>query len=206
MKTLASFCQENSAAIIACLNNTTKQVLLLLDQSATVLDCNQPFLELISRAEKPLASKLSELLIPGNIPVLPVGDACGRMKLNFRDGQGETQTLECLLYSSNGFTLLLGERSMLLQSSAVTSISGLNDELVNVTRELQKKKAALEDAMAKVRTLEGMLPICASCKKIRDDKGEWQPVEKYIKERTNTNFSHGICPVCEKKLYPGFAD
>jgi hypothetical protein len=60
----------------------------------------------------------------------------------------------------------------------------------------------LQDALAKIRTLRGIIPICASCKKIRDDKGYWNQLENYIKEHSDAVFSHGICPECAKKLYP----
>ncbi len=67
--------------------------------------------------------------------------------------------------------------------------------------ELEKKNKALEEALANVKQLSGMLPICASCKKIRDDKGYWSEVESYISEHTETVFSHGMCPDCEKNAY-----
>jgi PAS domain S-box-containing protein len=60
----------------------------------------------------------------------------------------------------------------------------------------------LQDALQKVKTLRGIIPICASCKKIRDDKGYWNQIEKYIKEHSDADFSHGICPECAKRLYP----
>jgi sigma-B regulation protein RsbU (phosphoserine phosphatase) len=56
----------------------------------------------------------------------------------------------------------------------------------------------------RVKALSGLLPICASCKKIRDDKGHWQNVETYIRERSDTEFTHGYCPDCAKKLYPKY--
>lgn len=62
----------------------------------------------------------------------------------------------------------------------------------------------LQEAVANVRTLSGLLPICASCKKIRDDKGYWNRIEEYIRSRTEAEFSHSICPECRKKLYPEF--
>ena len=62
--------------------------------------------------------------------------------------------------------------------------------------------AQLQEALAKVKTLTGLLPICASCKKIRDDRGEWNHVESFIRERAEVNFSHGICPDCAQRLYP----
>ena len=61
----------------------------------------------------------------------------------------------------------------------------------------------LQEAMDKVKILRGFLPICSSCKKIRDDKGRWNQIETYIKARSEAQFSHGICPECSKKLYPG---
>lgn len=60
----------------------------------------------------------------------------------------------------------------------------------------------LEDALAKVNTLSGFLPICSSCKKIRDDKGYWQQLEAYLGKHSGTEFSHSICPECTRKLYP----
>jgi CheY-like chemotaxis protein len=60
----------------------------------------------------------------------------------------------------------------------------------------------LEDALAEIKTLRGILPICSSCKKIRDDEGYWNQLEAYIQEHSEAVFSHGLCPECGKKLYP----
>jgi CheY-like chemotaxis protein len=60
----------------------------------------------------------------------------------------------------------------------------------------------LQDAMAKIKTLSGLIPICAWCKKVRDDKGYWQNVEQYIKEHSQADFTHGMCPDCQKKYFP----
>ncbi len=73
----------------------------------------------------------------------------------------------------------------------------LQIELATSVGELQK---ALED----VRRLRGIIPICASCKKIRNDKGCWQAVEKYMSEHSEAQFSHGVCPDCMLKLYPDY--
>jgi two-component system, cell cycle sensor histidine kinase and response regulator CckA len=64
----------------------------------------------------------------------------------------------------------------------------------------------LTEALAQVKTLSGLLPICASCKKIRDDNGYWQQVETYIQKHANVDFTHGICPDCVKQLYPEYSD
>lgn len=64
--------------------------------------------------------------------------------------------------------------------------------------------AKLQAALAEVKRLGGLLPICASCKKIRDDEGYWHQVDVYIRDHTETEFSHGICPECMEKLYPEY--
>jgi PAS domain S-box-containing protein len=68
--------------------------------------------------------------------------------------------------------------------------------------EREKLIKQLQGAMAEVKSLTGLLPICAQCKKIRDDKGSWKPIETYIGERSNATFSHGLCPGCTENFFP----
>lgn len=68
--------------------------------------------------------------------------------------------------------------------------------------EILEKNNALEKAIEQVRQLSGLLPICASCKKIRDDKGYWNEVEGYLREHSEIEFTHSICPDCVRTLYP----
>lgn len=85
---------------------------------------------------------------------------------------------------------------------------------VRVARDISQRKKALrekdkligelQEALAQVKTLKGFIPICANCKKIRDDEGFWKSVEKYISEHSEARFSHGICPDCASILYPGY--
>jgi DNA repair exonuclease SbcCD ATPase subunit len=82
--------------------------------------------------------------------------------------------------------------------------SKLMNELIATKRDLQQKTADLQEALAQVKQLKGLLPICASCKKIRDDKGYWQSVEHYVSAHSEAQFSHDICPDCMKKLYPAY--
>ena len=70
--------------------------------------------------------------------------------------------------------------------------------------EREKLRQDLEDALEQVKLLSGFLPICCSCKKIRDDKGYWQQIELYISTHSDVQFSHGICEECAKELYPEF--
>jgi PAS domain S-box-containing protein len=76
----------------------------------------------------------------------------------------------------------------------------------NAEAEREKLIQELQEALAKVKTLRGLIPICASCKKIRDDQGYWKQIESYVRDHSEAEFSHGICPECMKKLYPDFVD
>lgn len=69
-------------------------------------------------------------------------------------------------------------------------------------REKERLVLELQDALNRVNTLHGLLPICSSCKSIRSDDGYWQRVEDYFSRHSSTKFSHGICPACVKRLYP----
>lgn len=73
-----------------------------------------------------------------------------------------------------------------------------------IEEERDKLIASLQEALSEIKTLRGILPICANCKKIRDDKGYWHQLEVYIHEHSEVDFSHGICPECARKLYPDF--
>lgn len=75
-------------------------------------------------------------------------------------------------------------------------------ELKRAEEEKDSIIADLKEAMGKIRTLSGLLPICASCKNIRDDKGYWNRIEAYIRDHSEAEFTHSICPECAKKLYP----
>ncbi|MCK5841930.1 MAG: hypothetical protein KAH31_07175 [Candidatus Sabulitectum sp.] len=90
-----------------------------------------------------------------------------------------------------------------LQAFELAEKNGLEQEKARV---LLNIASLLVEAMARVRTLSGMLPICASCKKIRDDDGYWQQIESYISCHSEAEFSHGLCSDCMKKLYPEIAD
>ena len=97
-------------------------------------------------------------------------------------------------------------------NSPLTNIDGTISQL-GIWRDISRSKQAekereklideLKESLSKIKTLSGLLPICASCKKIKDDNGYWHQVEVYIKENSDAEFSHGLCPECTEKLYPG---
>jgi len=80
------------------------------------------------------------------------------------------------------------------------------EEIARQNSVLREQNIQLEKALAEVKALSGMLPICASCKKIRDDQGYWRQIEEYIMLHSEAEFSHGICPECAERIYPGFTE
>ena len=94
-----------------------------------------------------------------------------------------------------GLRQAIGERTFLLAA-------GWQRQLRSRERELQ---ARVDDALARIHILDGMLPICSGCKKIRDDTGYWNQIESYISRNSRASFSHGMCPECIQRMYPEYA-
>lgn len=78
--------------------------------------------------------------------------------------------------------------------------------MIEMRFELNEKVDELKQALDQVRTLKGIVPICANCKNVRDDQGYWNRVESYLNEHTEADFTHAVCPDCMKRLYPQFKD
>jgi hypothetical protein len=97
---------------------------------------------------------------------------------------------------------VLCNRALALFAIWVTTVLALGRKRIEDKREKAVKDR--EKALEEIKILRGFLPICASCKKIRDDKGYWTQMEAYIRDHSEAEFSHGICPECVKKLYPEF--
>ena len=115
--------------------------------------------------------------------------------------------LECIEIGVDGYVLKPIEPPQLLAAM------GKCLRIVANTRELERRGEErdrllreLQESATKVKTLSGLLPICASCKKIRDDAGYWKQLETYITEHSGVLFSHGFCPSCVRTLYPEFAN
>ncbi len=78
--------------------------------------------------------------------------------------------------------------------------------MIEMRFELNEMVKELKQALAEVRTLKGIVPICANCKNVRDDQGYWNRVESYLNQHTEADFTHAVCPDCMKRLYPQFED
>jgi hypothetical protein len=139
------------------------------------------------------------------------------------DGQARTYTLQKI--TQPAFHILVGlaqeeylqawRREALLSGSAVLGLLALSFGIVWMARSAWRRQLQgqaerdqfIEDltlALTEVKNLKGMLPICAHCKKIRDDQGYWSQIESYISEHTDATFTHGVCPECASTLRRDF--
>lgn len=96
---------------------------------------------------------------------------------------------------------LVQERTLALENSNKQLQLEIKDK-IKAEKQRENLIAELQEALSEVKTLSGLLPICSHCKKIRDDHGYWNRIETYIQNRTDAQFSHGLCPKCAEKLYP----
>jgi methyl-accepting chemotaxis protein len=97
-------------------------------------------------------------------------------------------------------SVLWGMKIMVENLRELVSEKLKNEQLEIMKKELDKRVAELEATLARIKQLEGILPICMYCKKIRDDKDNWQMLEEYISDHSEAFFSHGICPNCAKEV------
>jgi hypothetical protein len=108
-----------------------------------------------------------------------------------------------------------GKRVPILKTVVPVILAGrehLLESFLDITERKQAEEererliGELQEALAKVKTLSGLLPICASCKRIIDDRGYWQQIEAYIRDHSEAEFSHSVCPECAEELYPEVYD
>ena len=94
----------------------------------------------------------------------------------------------------------ISNKELVARVQAMERIKKAEDALRDKEKQQEKLIAKLQEALAEIKTLKGFIPICASCKKIRDDEGYWNQLEAYISKHTDAVFSHGICPECAEKF------
>lgn len=136
---------------------------------------------------------------------------------NYYDTYRQSTLVSSGLHAEGWYSNLGGkERYITFEAAPIYDsrgeLEGAIETLQDITQrqKIEKERdcliAELKEAFAKVKQLSGFLPICASCKKIRDDKGYWMQIEAYISEHSEAEFSHGICPECAKRFYPDFCE
>ena len=123
-----------------------------------------------------------------------------------RSGESNVERIEMPMYLKDGELLYLQMEQYALKDNdnSTIKIEGIIQNITEVKKsekEREKLILKLETALAEVKKLSGLLPICAHCKKIRDDKGYWNQIEGYIQTHSEAKFSHSMCPECSDELY-----
>lgn len=165
---------------------------IVLDEQDRVVDLNAAAQSLLGETEQAVARPAREVL--GGWPELVEKLACGGHEAALADISRD------------------GERHFELRQTPLRDSSGAGDGCLLVLREVTEQKQLeqrqeqlineLQGALGQIRTLSGLLPICAHCHKIRDDSGYWHRVEEYVEQHSQAQFTHGICPDCLHALYP----
>ncbi|MEN6440542.1 MAG: hypothetical protein ABFD97_18365 [Syntrophobacter sp.] len=139
-------------------------------------------------------------LWPGVVGTMATGlvlgflrDALGKLKERTLELAIQSERLQSEIRHRERVQIKLAEANKQLECDIL--------KIRKAEEEKEKIIIDLKDALANIRTLRGLLPICSHCKKIRDDEGYWQQIEYYIHEHSGTQFSHGICPDCLLKYY-----
>jgi len=197
LKSVEDVLKVREGTLRALLNAPTETA-ILVDLEGTILAANEV-------AAQRIGKPAEELVGLGIFDYLPYNVAISRMAmaqevidsgkpLRFQDERAGR------LYDNHIYPVFNDDGNI----SALAIFAKDVTETKQTEAALILERDRLQAALAKIKKLSGMLPICASCKKIRDDKGYWNQIENYIREHSDAQFSHGICPQCADELYPGF--
>jgi ABC-type glycerol-3-phosphate transport system permease component len=137
------------------------------------------------------------------VPWMKDGVFMGAFEIYY-DITEKKQSLERLLLISFVIVIILALSVLVISAMNVIKEKRRLLERKRAEGEREKLIVELQNALAELKTLSGLLPICSSCKKIRDDQGYWNQIEVYISGHSTAKFSHGLCPECAKKLYPKY--
>ncbi len=196
---------KDSEEKLRTITNTAKDAVIMLDDRGIILYWNPAAKTIFGYTEQEIIGSSLDSLIAARKYHEAYLEAFRVAEMNGQ-GQAIDSTLELDAVKKDG-TLFPAEISLAAIHTAEKGFA------VGIVRDISERKRMeeekeelirqLQDALSRVKKLSGLLPICASCKKIRDDKGYWNQIETYIRAHSEADFSHGICPECAKKLYPG---
>ena len=119
----------------------------------------------------------------------------------FHTDSGKQIVLHARLYPGADYLYLMGCALETGDEVILNQITRLSNEMMNTSRDLKRRNRELRDANNRISKLSGIIPICMHCGKIRDDKGYWSNLEKFLRENSEAEFSHSICEKCAEKLY-----
>ena len=166
---------------------------IVVDELDRVIDINPAGAHLLGVEISTAVGQWANTLVPGWVTLQTASAAGGRTEQEICLPHKAPVYLDARLIRLRGYQYGRGKLIILRDITERKQLETEREELIET----------LQSTLAQVNTLEGLLPICANCKKIRDEQGDWHQIELYIHEHTEADFSHGICPDCKMKLYPG---
>lgn len=209
--------KEERKLLHGLLDNIPNCHIFLKDKESRLLITNRYLLRLLGRArfEEVIGKtdfdffprELAEQYYKDEQEIIHSGVAIIDREEKTIDSEGREywlSTTKVPLYSEEGKIIgIAGVSQDITKYKNVVGIVGFSHD-ITVRKKLEEERnrliLELQDALAKIKTLTGVLPICASCKKIRDGQGYWHQMECYVRDHSQVTFTHGICPACTKKL------
>ncbi len=183
---------------------SAKDSIISADKNGIIISCNMASQTLFGYEKQEIIGQPLTVLMPESFIGLHKKAMADHAKTGRSHVIGQTVELAGMTKEGLEFPIELSISTWKVAGEIYyTGIIRDISERKQIEEERNQLIKSLQDSLAKIKTLRGMLPICASCKKIRDDKGYWNQIETYLRKHSEAEFSHGICPQCVKKLYPG---
>lgn len=177
--------------------------LIVLDRQGIVRVVNQATCTLFGCREKDLVDKQPTIGMANCISFAE------ELKSIIKEGTVRNVELDCRPQGNIHHTLSLSTSIMRDKTGEPLAIVCVLRDITDLKRAVKEREeliVQLKEALANVKQLSGMLPICATCKKIRDDQGYWQQIEAYISDHSEAEFTHGMCPACAEIMYAELAE
>jgi len=190
---------ERAVALLGAIVESSEDAIIGTNREGVVLTWNEGAARMYGYTAAEAKGRSIHFLIPQDMPEEPTANY--RQILEGKKVDRQEGTRRC----KNGGTIPVSfTRSPIKDSQGrIIGISAIERDITSRRREEEERLSLIQElshSLANVKTLRGLLPICATCKKIRDDRGYWNQLESYIAEHTQAEFTHGICPECQSDL------
>lgn len=205
MNEFNNFISQYSIELEDYLKQTETLAIVEIDNELRISNYNSCFAKMISAKKNMRGIEIYSCLLPESHDILPLSGSVTKLAvwLNFTSESSSAVPLHCKIFKADsGKHIIFAGHLSLTSELMIQEMTIMSNEMANMTRSLHQKNKELQEANSKIKVLGGIIPICMHCKKIRDDKGYWNQLEKFIAENSEAQFSHGICDPCLEKYYP----